>query len=48
MKYLPLFIQLLGSILIVAGVATYQLPLAVILGGIFCVAFGIASENRGK
>jgi chemotaxis protein histidine kinase CheA len=48
MKYLPITLQIIGSLLIVAGVATYQMPLAVILGGVFLILFGVASENRGK
>jgi ABC-type transport system involved in cytochrome bd biosynthesis fused ATPase/permease subunit len=48
MKYLPSVIQLIGSFLIVASVATINPLIAVILLGAFLVLFGIALENRGK
>jgi hypothetical protein len=48
MKYLPSALQLSGSLLIVAGVATFNPVVAVILSGAFLVLFGIALENRGK
>ncbi len=48
MKYLPLALQVSGSLLIIAGVATFNPIVAVILSGAFLVLFGIALENRGK
>ena len=48
MKYLPSVLQVVGSFLIVAGVATISPLIAVILSGAFLVLFGIALENRGK
>jgi hypothetical protein len=48
MKYLPSALQVLGSSVIIAGVATYNPFVAVILAGAFLVLFGIALENRGK
>ena len=48
MKYLPSALQVIGSLLIVAGVATISPLIAVILSGAFLVLFGIALENRGK
>jgi len=48
MKYLPSVLQVAGSFLIVAGVATFYPVVAVILSGVFLVLFGIALENRGK
>ena len=48
MKYLSSVLQIIGALLIVAGVATYNPILAVILSGGFFVLFGIAIENRGK
>jgi hypothetical protein len=48
MKYLSNGLQIIGSLLVFAGVATYSLAIAVILGGVFLILFGIASENRGK
>lgn len=48
MKYLPSVLQITGALLIVAGVATYNPVLAVILSGGFFVLFGVALENRGK
>lgn len=48
MKYLSSILQMSGSLLIVAGVATINPLVAVILSGAFLVLFGIALENRGK
>lgn len=48
MKYIPSVLQVIGSLLIVAGVATINPLIAVILSGAFLVLFGIALENRGK
>lgn len=48
MKYIPSVLQVIGSLLIVAGVATIYPIIAVILSGAFLVLFGIALENRGK
>lgn len=48
MKYLPSVLQVIGSLLIIAGVATIKPLVAVILSGAFLVLFGIALENRGK
>jgi len=48
MKYLSSALQVAGSLLIVAGVATINPIVAVILSGAFLVLFGVALENRGK
>jgi uncharacterized membrane protein YphA (DoxX/SURF4 family) len=48
MKYLSSILQVVGSLLIVAGVATINPLVALILSGAFLVLFGIALENRGK
>ena len=48
MKYLSSILQVSGSLLIVAGVATINPLVAVLLSGAFLVLFGIALENRGK
>lgn len=48
MKYLSSILQVAGSLLIVAGVATINPLVALILSGAFLVLFGIALENRGK
>ena len=48
MKYISSVLQIIGSLLIVAGVATINPLIAVILSGAFLVLFGIALENRGK
>ena len=48
MKYLSSILQVTGSLLIVAGVATINPLVALILSGAFLVLFGIALENRGK
>jgi hypothetical protein len=48
MKYLSSALQVIGSILIIAGVATFNPIVAVILAGAFLVLFGVALENRGK
>ena len=48
MKYISSVLQIIGSLLIVAGVATFNPVVAVILSGVFLVLFGIALENRGK
>jgi hypothetical protein len=48
MKYLSSALQITGSLFIVAGVATFNPVVAVILAGAFLVLFGVALENRGK
>jgi uncharacterized membrane protein YphA (DoxX/SURF4 family) len=48
MKYLSSVLQIVGCSLIIAGVATINPIVAVILSGAFLVLFGIALENRGK
>ena len=48
MKYIPSVLQVVGSLLTVAGVATFNPVVAVILAGAFLVLFGVALENRGK
>jgi len=48
MKYLSSALQVIGSLFIVAGVATFNTVVAVILAGAFLVLFGVALENRGK
>jgi len=48
MKYFPSILQLLGAGLLVAGVASFNLLLGVILTGAFLITFGIALEIRGK
>ena len=48
MKYLSSALQVAGSLLIVAGVATINPIVAVILSGALLVLFGVALGNRGK
>jgi hypothetical protein len=48
MKYISSVLQIIGSLFIVAGVATINPLIAVILSGAFLILFGIALENRGK
>jgi hypothetical protein len=48
MKHLSSVLQILGAIVLVAGVALFNLILGVILLGIFLVVFGVALEIRGK
>jgi hypothetical protein len=48
MKYISSVLQVIGSLFIVAGVATINPLIAVILSGAFLILFGIALENRGK
>lgn len=48
MKYIPLTLQLLGSIAITAGAYLIYAPLAIVLGGSFLILFGIAMEKRNK
>ena len=48
MKYISSVLQIIGSLVIVAGVETINPLIAVILSGAFLVLFGIALENRGK
>ena len=48
MKYLSSALQIVGSLVIVAGVATINPIVAVILSGALLVLFGVALENRGK
>lgn len=35
-------LQLLGSALVVAGVALFSVPVAVIVAGVFCILIGLA------
>jgi hypothetical protein len=48
MKYLSTILQVLGSLLLVLGVASISLISGVLLGGVFLILFGIALEVRGK
>ena len=47
MKYIPLTLQLLGSIAITGAYLIYA-PSAIVLGGSFLMLFGIAMEKRNK
>ena len=48
MKYIPITMQLLGSIAITAGAYLVYAPSAIVLGGSFLILFGIAMERRIK
>ena len=48
MKYLPITLQLLGSIAITTGAYLIYAPSAIVLGGSFLMLFGIAMERRIK
>lgn len=48
MKYLPVTLQLLGSICITTGAYLIYAPSAIVLGGSFLMLFGIAMERRIK
>ena len=48
MQNLSSILQIAGAITLVAGVASFNPILGVILGGIFLIVFGIAMEIRGK
>jgi len=48
MKYLSTILQVLGSLLLVLGVASLNLISGVLLGGVFLILFGVALEVRGK
>ena len=48
MKYLSTILPVLGSLLLVLGVASISLISGVLLGGVFLILFGIALEVRGK
>lgn len=48
MKYIPLALQVLGSIAITAGAYLIYAPSAIVLGGSFLILFGIAMERRIK
>ena len=48
MKYIPLILQVLGSIAITAGAYLIYAPSAIVLGGSFLMLFGIAMERRIK
>ncbi len=48
MKYLSSILQVTGACVLIAGVASINLILGVILGGAFLITFGIALEIRGK
>lgn len=45
MKKISTILQAGGAGLIVAGIAAFSLPIAVIIAGIFLVIFGIAVER---
>ena len=38
-------LQVAGSVLITAGIALFSIPVAVIVGGVFSLLFGIAMER---
>lgn len=48
MKWTSTILQVAGSLLLVLGVASFNLILGVLLGGAFLIVFGIALEVRGK
>lgn len=48
MKTWASILQIIGSAVLIAGVAFFNPILGVILGGIFLIVFGIAMEIRGK
>ncbi len=48
MKYIPSILQVLGAGVLVAGVASLNAILGVILCGAFLITFGIALEIRGR
>ena len=48
MKYLPVTLQLLGSIAITTGAYLIYATSAIVLGGSFLMLFGIAMEKRNK
>ena len=48
MKYIPIAMQLIGSIAITAGAYLVYAPSAIVLGGSFLILFGIAMERRIK
>ena len=48
MKYIPIAMQLIGSITITAGAYLVYAPSAIVLGGSFLMLFGIAMERRNK
>jgi len=48
MKYLPSILQITGAVLVIGGVASFNLILGVTLGGAFLIIFGIALEIRGR
>ena len=48
MKYIPVTLQLLGSIAITTGAYLIYAPSAIVLGGSFLMLFGVAMERRIK
>ena len=38
-------LQVAGSVLITAGIGLFSIPVAVIVGGVFSLLFGIAMER---
>lgn len=39
-------LQVAGALLITAGIALFSIPVAVIIGGIFTLLFGVAMERN--
>ena len=38
-------LQVVGAVLITAGIALFSIPVAVITGGVFTLLFGVAMER---
>lgn len=39
-------LQVAGALLITAGIAMFSIPVAVIVGGVFSLLFGVAMERN--
>lgn len=39
-------LQVAGALLITAGIAMFNIPVAVIVGGVFSLLFGVAMERN--
>lgn len=42
-----LALQVLGCLLLVAGVSAWSVPASLVVAGLLCVAFGLALERGG-
>jgi hypothetical protein len=44
-KLFPSIVEVVGAVLITAGVSVFAVPLGLVVAGAFCLLFGLAAER---